>query len=64
MSRLCSERKQKEVGELLAKNNVDIVDGQESWGKDDTQLSVKSYKWFGKLRSIRIVREVREMYIF
>ena len=30
---LCSERKQKEVGELLVENNniIDIVAGQESW---------------------------------
>ena len=33
-SGLCSECKQKEVGEVLAKNNVDIVAGQESWEKE------------------------------
>ena len=44
-SGLCSEHKQKEVGEVLAKNNVA---GQESWEKDNTRLSVKGYKWFGK----------------
>ena len=50
-SGLCSERKQKEVGEVLAKNGIDIVAGQESWEKDDTRLSVEGYKWFGKPRS-------------
>ena len=29
-SGLCSERKQKEIGEVLAKNNIDVVAGQES----------------------------------
>ena len=29
-SGLCSDRKQKEVGELLAKHNLDVVAGQES----------------------------------
>ena len=32
-SRLGSERKQKEVGELLVKNNIDVVAGQEYWEK-------------------------------
>ena len=39
-SGLCSERKQKEVGELLANNNIDIVAGQESWEKEDSRISV------------------------
>ena len=43
-SGLCSERKQKEVGEVLAKNNIDIVAGQESWEKEDTRISVEGYK--------------------
>ena len=50
-SGLCSERKQKEVGELLAKNNIDIVAGQESWEKEDSRINVEGYKWFGKPRS-------------
>ena len=33
-SGLCSERKQKEVGELLLKPNLDVVVGQESWEKE------------------------------
>ena len=45
---LCSERKQKEVEEVLVK---DSVVGQESWEKDYTRLSVEGYKWFGKPRS-------------
>ncbi len=31
VSGLCSEHKQKEVGELLKVNNIDVVAGQESW---------------------------------
>ena len=44
-SGLGSERKQKEVGELLAKNNIDDV---ESWERKDTRIEVEGYKWFGK----------------
>ena len=50
-SRLCSDRKQKEVRELLAKHNVDVVAGQESWEKEETRIEVEGYKWFGKPRS-------------
>ena len=49
-SGLCSERKQKEVGELLVENNIDIVAGQESWEKEDSKIQVSGYKWFGKPR--------------
>ena len=45
-SRLGSERKQKEVEELLVKNIV--VAGQESWEREDTRIEVEGYKWFGK----------------
>ena len=45
---LGSEHKQKEVGELLAKNNIVVVDGQESWEREDTRIEVEGYKWFGK----------------
>ena len=45
---LCSDRKQKEVGELLAKHNLDVVAGQESWEKEETRIAVEGYKWFGK----------------
>ena len=44
-SGLGSECKQKEVGELLTKNNLDVVAGQESWEREDT---------------LRLVREGRE----
>ena len=37
-SGLCSDRKQKEVGELLVKHNLDIVAGQESWEKEETRI--------------------------
>ena len=50
-SGLCSDRKQKEIGEVLANNNIDIVAGQESWEKEDSRISVEGYKWFGKPRS-------------
>ena len=48
---LCSERKQKEVGELLLKLNLDVVAGQESWEKEGKVIAVDGYTWFGKLRS-------------
>ena len=46
-----SERKQKEIGELLTKNSIDVVAGQESWEREDTRIEVEGYKWFGKPRS-------------
>ena len=46
----CSDRKQKEIGELLVKHNLDVVAGQESWGKKETRIDVEGYKWFGKPR--------------
>ena len=50
-SGLGSERKQKEVEELLVKNNIDFVAGQESWEREDTRIEVEGYKWFGKPRN-------------
>ena len=47
---LCSDRKQKEIGELSPKHNLDVVTGQESWEKEETVIDVESYKWFGKPR--------------
>ena len=47
-SGLGSERKQKEIGELLTKNGIDVVAGQESWEREDTRIEVEGYKWFGK----------------
>ena len=52
VSGLCSERKQKEIGELLQVNNIDIVAGQESWEKEDSRINVDGYKWFGKPRDV------------
>ena len=49
-SGLCSDRKQKEIGELLAKHNLDVVAGQESWEKEETRIDVEGYKRFGKPR--------------
>ena len=46
-----SERKQKEVEELLVRNNIDVVAGQESWEREDTRIEVEGYKWFGKPRN-------------
>ena len=40
----------KEIGELLAKPNLDVVAGQESWKKEETRVDVDGYKWFGKPR--------------
>ena len=49
-SGLGSERKQKEIGEVLDKNSIDVVARQESWEKEDTKIAVEGYKWFGKPR--------------
>ena len=48
-SGLCSDRKQ-DIGEFLAKHNLDVVAGQESWEKEETRIDVEGYKWFGKPR--------------
>ena len=51
VSGLCSERKQKEIADLLACNSIDIVAVQESWEKEDSKIDVDGYKWFGKPRT-------------
>ena len=56
-SGLGSECKQKEAEELLAKNNMDVVAGQESWEREDTRIEVEG---FGKPRNNQLVREGRE----
>ena len=61
-SGLGSERKQKEVEELLAKNNIDVVAGQESWEREDTRIEVEDYKWkavIGGLKKLYLVLEKR-----
>ena len=35
---------------MLAKHNLDVVAGQESWEKEETRIDVEGYKWFGKPR--------------
>ena len=61
-SGLCSASKQKEIGELLVKHNLDVVAGQESWEKAETRIDVDGYKWFGKpcinRNSLRVERGV------
>ena len=52
-SGLCSERKQREVGDVLQKLHLDIVAGQESWEKEGNSIRVDGYKWFGKPRPIQ-----------
>ena len=47
---LCSDRKALEIGEVLSKNRIDIVGGQESWELDNSKIYVPGYKWFGKPR--------------
>ena len=49
-SGLCSERKQKEVAEILSRLTIDIVAGQESWEREGKNIVVDGYKWFGKPR--------------
>ena len=43
-SGLCSECKQKEIGEVLAKINIDVVVGKESWEKEDSSVNVEGCK--------------------
>ena len=38
VSGLCSERKQKEIADLLACNSIDIVTVQVSWVKEDSKM--------------------------
>ena len=57
---LCSKRKQKEIGELLTKNSIDVVAGQQSWEREDTRIEVEGYQWFGKPRSNQNSRRVEE----
>ena len=45
-----SERKQKEISEVLNRVKVDIVAGQETWERKDKVVNVDGYKWFGKPR--------------
>ena len=65
-SGLCSEHKQKEVGELLAKHNLDVVAGQESWENEKTtcRIAIEGYKDLGSLVETKIVREGREVWLF
>ena len=42
-SGLCSDRKQKKIGELL-EHNLNVVAGQESWEKEETRIHVEGYK--------------------
>ena len=50
---MCSERKQKEVGHVVAqKLDVDVVAGEEvSEERDGLTDNVDGYKWFGKPRT-------------
>ena len=52
-SGLCSQHKQKEVGELLQVYKIDIVAGQESWEKKNRRINVDGYKWLGSLVMFR-----------
>ena len=47
---LCSGRKALEIGEVLSKNHINIVGGQESWELNNSKIYVPGYKWFGKPR--------------
>ena len=60
---LCSERKRKEIGELLQVNKIDNVAGQESWEKEDSRikLMLMGISGLGSLVMFNIVREGREV---
>ena len=47
---LCSDRKALEIGEVLSKNHIDIIGGQESWELNSSKIYVPGNKWFGKPR--------------
>ena len=53
-SGLCSERKQKEVGEPLLKLNLDVVAGQESWEKEGKVIAVDGYTWTRRVKGGRV----------
>ena len=63
-SGLGSERKQREIGELLTKNSIDVVAGQESWEREGTIIEIEGYKWFGKSRSNQNSRGGEEGLVF
>ena len=48
---MCSECKQKEVGQVVAKQNLYVLASQESWERDGSVVSVDGYKWFHKPRN-------------
>ena len=50
---LCSQRKQKEVSDILKKLGMNIVAGQESWEKVESAVVVSGYKWSGKPRKVK-----------
>ena len=50
---MCSERKQKEICEVLNRVKVDIAAGQETWERKDKVVNVHGYKWFGKPQNSR-----------
>ena len=59
-SGLYSDGKQKEIGELLAKHNLDVVAGQESREKRKLEYMLKVTSGLGSLVSGKIVREGME----
>ena len=52
-SGLCSQRKQKEVSDVLNKLKLDIVAAQESWEREGSVIEVQGYKWLGKYCKIQ-----------
>ena len=60
-SGLCSQRKQKEVSEVLNKLKLDIVAVQESWEKKGSVIEVQGYKWLGIPRKIQNSKRGREV---
>ena len=54
VSGLCSERKQKEIADLLACNRIDIVAVQVSWEKEESRIDISG------LVNLVLVKGVRE----
>ena len=58
LSRLCCQRKQKELTEVLYKLRLNIVAAQESRERKGSVIEVQGYKWLGKPRKIQNSKRV------
>ena len=47
---LCNDRKALEIGEVLSKNHIYIVGGQENWEVENSKVCVLGYACYGRPR--------------